>query len=110
MSRETTDKSFEADVLKATTPVVVDFWAAWCGPCQVLAPVVEELAQEYRGKVEFIKLNVDENPATTAKYGIQGIPTLLLFKGGEIVDIVVGAAPKREIKKHLDATLASIAA
>jgi thioredoxin 1 len=110
MSRETTDRSFEADVLKATSPVVVDFWAAWCGPCRVLAPVVEELAQEYRGRIEFVKLNVDENPRTAAKYGIQGIPTLLLFKGGEIADVVVGAAPKYELKRHLDAALGSIAA
>jgi thioredoxin 1 len=77
MSRETTDRRFEADVLKATSPVVVDFWAAWCGPCTVLAPVVEDLAQEYRGKVEFVKLDVDENPESVSKYGIQSIPTLL---------------------------------
>jgi thioredoxin 1 len=100
------DKSFQQDVLKATTPVLVDFWAPWCGPCRMIAPIVEELAQEYDGKIEFTKLNVDDNPTTAATYGVRSIPTLLIFKGGKPVRQVIGAVPKRELKKHLDAVLA----
>lgn len=105
MTREVSDKNFETDVLQATTPVVVDFWAVWCGPCRMIAPVVEELAQQYKGQVEFVKLNVDENPETSMKYGIRSIPTLLVFKNGKPVDQVVGAVPKRELQKHVDAAL-----
>ena len=106
MAKEVTDASFEADVLNSTSPVVVDFWAVWCGPCRMVAPIVEELAEEYKGKVDFVKLNVDENPAVSMQYGIRSIPTLLLFKGGKPVDQVIGAVPKKELKKHVDAVLA----
>ena len=85
--------------------MVVDFWAVWCGPCRMIAPMVEELETEYEGKVEFVKLNVDENPETSMTYGIRSIPTLLVFKDGKPVDQVVGAVPKKELKKPVDAVL-----
>ena len=106
MAKEVTDTSFEADVLNSTSPVVVDFWAVWCGPCRMVSPIVDELAEEYKGKVDFVKLNVDENPAVSMQYGIRSIPTLLLFKGGKPVDQVIGAVPKKELRKHVDAVLA----
>lgn len=103
-----TDSSFDADVIKSETPVLVDFWAVWCGPCRMVAPVVEELATEYDGKVRFAKLNVDENPVVAQQYEVRAIPTLLLFKGGRIVDQIVGAVPKRAIKSKLDGALAGV--
>lgn len=93
-----TDAQFDADVLKSDTPVLVDFWATWCAPCLAIAPVLDQLADEYDGKLKVGKVNVDENPATPAQYGIRGIPTMILFKDGQIVDQLVGAVPKPQIE------------
>ncbi len=100
-----TDSSFETEVLTGAGPVVVDFWAEWCGPCKLIAPVLDELASEYDGKVKVTKLNVDENPSTSAKFGVRSIPTLLFFKDGQIVDQVIGAVSKSDLKKRFDAAL-----
>ena len=99
---EVTDADFETQVLKSDLPVIVDFWAEWCGPCKMIAPVMEELSGEYSGKVKFAKLNVDFNPRTSAKYGVRSIPTLLIFKGGSPVGQVVGAVPKQMLKQKLE--------
>ena len=101
-----TDAEFEQQVLNAETPVLVDFWADWCAPCKMIAPIVEELAEEYDGKVKFGKLDVDSNPQTATNFGIRSIPTLLIFKGGQAVDQVIGAVPKAVLKKRLDSALA----
>ena len=103
---EVTDGTWDSNVLKSDKPVLVDFWAPWCGPCRMVAPIVEELADEYAGKVQFAKLNTDDNPATAAKYGIRSIPTLLVFKNGEPVGQIVGFRPKSDLQKRLDAALA----
>ena len=103
--RDVSDSDFEQEVLKATKPVLVDFWAPWCGPCRMVAPIVEELSEEYDGKVDFFKLNTDENPNTSVKYGIRSIPTLLVFKGGEPVGQIIGFQPKNKLQKSLDAVL-----
>ena len=102
MPLEITDTNFE-EVIQNDKPVLVDFWAVWCGPCQVLAPIIEELASEYRGKAVIGKVNVDNNPNVSVKYGIRGIPALMIFKKGELVDRIVGAVPKSEITKKLEA-------
>jgi len=96
------DGDFEAQILQSEVPALVDFWAAWCGPCRTVGPVVEELAVEYAGKIKVAKLNVDDNKQTPAKYGVRGIPTLMLFKDGQVVDQIVGAVPKNRIKELLD--------
>src|SRR5438552_2856570 len=102
-----TDTSFEAEVVKSEKPVLVDFWAPWCGPCRLLAPVVEELSKEYNGKIKVAKLNTDDNTQVATRYRISAIPTLLFFKGGKVVDQLVGVHPKPEIIKRLDALLVS---
>ena len=102
---DTTDSTFEVDVLNSELPVLVDFWAPWCVPCRIVAQVVEELSDDYDGQVKFVKLNTDENPQVSGKYGIRSIPTLLLFKGGENVGQVIGFRPKSELAKHIDAVL-----
>jgi thioredoxin 1 len=100
-----TDQTFPEDVLNALTPVLVDFWAPWCGPCRMIAPAVEELGREFASRARVVKLNVDENPATAARYGIASIPTLLVFKNGKVVDQVIGAASKRTIAARLESQL-----
>ena len=100
-----TDANFESEVLSGDTPVVVDFWAEWCGPCKLVAPLLDELAAEYDGKVKVAKLNVDENPNTSMKFQVRSIPTILFFKDGQVVDQVIGAHSKADLKKHFDATL-----
>ena len=102
---EVNDSNFSQMVLQAKTPVLVDFWAAWCAPCRMVAPVVEELAKEYEGKVSFVKLDVDQNPRTASQYGIMSIPTLLIFKNGAPVSNIVGFRPKADLKRSLDAAL-----
>lgn len=97
-----TDASFKEDVLDSEIPVLVDFWAPWCGPCRMVAPVVEEIAEQYAGQVKVVKLNTDENATTASQYGIRSIPTLMIFKGGQRVDMVVGAVPKTTLASTLE--------
>ena len=101
--QQVSDSSFDGDVLKAAVPVLIDFWAPWCGPCRAIAPIVEELASEYDGKLKIVKMNVDDNPQTPAQYGVRGIPNLILFKGGEVKQQIVGAVPKAQLVKAIDA-------
>ena len=100
-----TDDSFEEDVLKASHPVLVDYWAEWCGPCKMIAPVLEEVASEYQGKLTVAKLNIDDNPNTPPRYGIRGIPTLMLFKNGNVEATKVGAVSKSQLTHFIDGNL-----
>jgi thioredoxin 1 len=96
------DENFQSEVLDSDVPTLVDFWAPWCAPCNIIAPVIEELAEEYKGKLRIAKMNVDESPATPGQYGIRGIPTVILFKGGKVADQVVGVVPKAHLKAMID--------
>lgn len=102
---EVNDANFDQEVLQSATPVLVDFWAAWCGPCRALAPVVDEIAKQYNGKLRVAKMDVDHNAVTPGKYGIRGIPALLLFKGGKVADQIVGFVPKDTIDKSISKVL-----
>ncbi len=102
---EFTDANFDAEVIKSDIPVLVDFWAPWCGPCKIVDPVVEEIAGEYDGRVKVGKLNTDDNREVAAKYGIMSIPTIMVFKGGEVKERIVGAQPKKSITEKIDSVL-----
>jgi thioredoxin 1 len=102
---EVNDATFDQEVLKSEQPVLVDFWAAWCGPCRALAPTVDAIAAEYHGKLKVMKMDVDKNPATPGRYGVRGIPALILFKGGQVADQIVGFVPKDTIDKSLNRIL-----
>jgi thioredoxin 1 len=105
MVSDLTDKEFEQEVIKSDLPVLIDLWAPWCGPCRMIAPVVEKLSADYEGKLKFFRLNIDENPQTPARYRVMSIPTLMLSKDGTAVDMVVGAVPEKTITPKIDALL-----
>ncbi len=105
MAEAVTSATWEQEVLKATDLVLVDFWAVWCGPCRMVAPIVDEISKEYTGKLKVVKLNTDENPDVASKYRIMGIPTLMFFRNGQTVDQIVGAVPKSQLKSKVDALL-----
>ncbi len=105
MTKHVSDASFEADVLKSTTPVIVDFWAEWCGPCKQIAPALDDLAKEMRDRVTVAKINIDENPSTPSKYGVRGIPTLMLFKDGEVAATKIGALAKGKLFEWVESVL-----
>lgn len=100
-----TDENFDQEILKSDIPAMVDFWAEWCGPCKMIGPIIEELAEEYKGKIKIAKMNVDQNQKTPAKFGIRSIPTLIFFKNGEVVDVIIGAQPKEILKSALEKLL-----
>jgi thioredoxin 1 len=102
-----TEQTFDSEVIKSAVPVLVDFWATWCGPCKMIAPIVEDLAGEYQGKLKVLKLDVDENSGVAAKYSVMSIPTLGIFSKGELIERIVGYMPKEQLKKRIDAALAS---
>jgi thioredoxin 1 len=99
------DSTFDQDVLRSEVPVLVDFWAEWCGPCRMIAPSLEELASEYDGKITVAKMNIDENPQTPTRYGVRGIPTLMIFRNGQVAATKIGALPKTKIKEWIDASI-----
>lgn len=101
-AEQVTDSTFKQEVLESELPVLVDFWAPWCGPCRMVAPVVEEISEQYDGKVKVVKVNTDDNPSVASQYGIRSIPTLMIFKGGQRVDMVVGAVPKTTLANTLE--------
>jgi len=105
MPKQVTDDSFDADVLKAANPVLVDFWAEWCGPCKQIAPALEEVAKEMSGRMTVAKINIDDNPTTPSKYGVRGIPTLILFKNGSVAATKIGALPKGKLVEWLESVL-----
>jgi thioredoxin 1 len=105
MSKQVTDDSFDADVISATIPVLVDFWAEWCGPCKQIAPALDELNEEFGDQLMIAKVNIDENPETPSKYGVRGIPTLIIFKDGEVASTKVGSLPKSKLKEWIDSVI-----
>lgn len=104
-TQKVSDTSFEQDVLQSDTPVVVDFWAEWCGPCKMIAPALEEIAQSLGSKAKIVKINIDENPSTPSRYGVRGIPTLMVFKGGQLAATKVGAAPKNQLQAWIEQSI-----
>ncbi len=104
-THKVTDASFDAEVLKSTTPVVVDFWAEWCGPCKMIGPSLEEIAKDLGAKVKIVKINIDENPSTPSKFGVRGIPTLMVFKDGKLAATKVGAAPKNQLQSWIEQSI-----